>query len=166
MKGRGSKEKRWFRWNPSRHARIPEGDLGRMQTPWIGEGRWLDGNGAVSDCIMNPESFISKHMKTTLALSIIKNIKNIDIIDVANGSYDLKSSLPLILNHIPKRDYDTIDEVIDFISDELDDAIEKKIEASTKWKNSPILTEAQLRMDFWKEVYEISTLHFNGVTIG
>ena len=115
---------------------------------------------------LHPESRILhlEHMKTTLALSIIKNIKNIDIVDVANGSYDLKSSIPLILNHIPKRDYDTIDEVIEFISDELDDAIERKIEASTKWKNSPILTEAQLRMEFWHEVYEVATLHLNGVT--
>jgi len=103
-------------------------------------------------------------MKTTsLALSIIKNIKNIDIVDATNSSTLLKSTLPLILNHIPKRDYDTIDEVVEFISDELDDAIEKKIEASTKWKNSPILDEAKLRMEFWEQVYEVATLHFNGV---
>jgi hypothetical protein len=103
-------------------------------------------------------------MKTTsLALSIIKNIKNINIVDATNSSTLLKSTLPLILNHIPKRDYDTIDEVVEFISDELDDAIERKIEASTKWKNSPILTEAELRMEFWHEVYEVATLHFNGV---
>ena len=102
-------------------------------------------------------------MKTTLALSIINWIKSIDIIDATNSSTMIKSSLPLILNHIPKRDYDTIDEVIEFISDELDDAIEKKIEASTKWEFSPHLNEAQLRMEFWHQVYEVATLHFNGV---
>jgi hypothetical protein len=117
-------------------------------------------------CRLHPESrFLhSEYMKTTsLALSIIKNIKNIDIVDATNSSTLLKSTLPLILNHIPKRDYDTIDEVVEFISDELDDAIERKIEASTKWKNSPILTEAKLRMEFWEQVYEVATLHFNGV---
>ncbi len=96
-------------------------------------------------------------MKTTsLALSIIKNLKSLD-----NPSNE---TIRLILNHIPKRDFDTIDEVVGFISDELDDAIEKKIEASTKWKNSPILTKAKLRMEFWEQVYEVATLHFNGVT--
>ena len=99
-------------------------------------------------------------MKTTsLALSIIKNIKSLD--NPSNNPSN--ETIRLILNHIPKRDYDTIDEVVEFISDELDDAIERKIEASTKWKNSPILTEAKLRMEFWEQVYEVATLHFNGV---
>ena len=157
MKGRGSKEKRWFRWNPSRHARIPEGDLGRMQTPSIGEGRRLVGDRSGFRLHHESRSLHSENMKTTtLAMSVFNNIKNLNF-------DDLRSSLPLVLNHIPKRDYGSMDELIDLISDQVDWSIEDYIDEDLPLEDKPAAKDL---MDFWKEVYEISTLHFNGVTIG
>lgn len=127
-----------------------------MPTPSVGEGRRRLAIGAVSDCNTNPEAFISKHMKTTLALSVFNNIKNLNF-------DDLRSSLPLVLNHIPKRDYGSMDELIDLISDQVDWSIEDYIDEDLPLEDKPAAKDL---MDFWKEVYEISTLHFNGVTIG
>lgn len=89
-------------------------------------------------------------------MSVFNNIKNLNF-------DDLRSSLPLVLNHIPKRDYGSMDELIDLISDQVDWSIEDYIDEDLPLEDKPAAKDL---MDFWKEVYEISTLHFNGVTIG
>lgn len=87
-----------------------------------------------------------------LALSVFNNIKNLES--------PSNETIRLILNHIPKGDYETMDHLYEMIDDQVEWSIEDYIELPEEALEK---AKAKAKMDFWKEVYEVATLNFNGV---